>query len=165
MDPKTENRLRMLIGKEDPLKRNGKALLEEHLTVLARYSSLDVRYAKLTNDLSAAIEAEDTDEIEKIKASMALIKEELDRLSKREKSLTDEVEMINAARKDDLEGKSAAWKTAGAWFIGTTTLVLRGLGLLASHRAFENGDLVDKQTRSLAERLSGLLNFFNFVKS
>ena len=164
-NPKTENKIAKLTRKEkNALASLGENLVNEHKSVAERYKMMDHTYSSLANDLISALNKHDSKEVEDVKAKMLVVKDELDRLSKREKSLSEEIESINKAIKNDFDAKAGMWSTLGAWIIGGGTLILSGFGLVKSHKAFENGDMVDKGTRSLAEKMNALFSFFNFKR-
>ena len=79
--------------------------------------------------------------------------------------LAEEIELVSKASKNDFDGKSGAWTTVGAWVIGLSTTALSAVGLYKSHKAFNEGSMVDKGTKSLAERLNGLFSFTGFFKN
>lgn len=166
MDPKTEKKelqkLRKM--KKSELKDLQLNLADELSFVRKKYKTTEASKNGLEKSLFDAIDAKDSVTTEIIKSKMSVLKDELERLSKREKSLTEELELASKAAKNDFDGKSGAWMTAGAWLIGITTTVLSGWGLRQSHKAFNDGTMVDKSTRGLAERLSGMLSFMNFKK-
>lgn len=170
------NKIKILTRKEkDALRQMGETLLKEHDSILKRYKKLETAYTSLATDLVNAYDTEVNDgddiaekaknrRIDTIKAKMAVVKDELERLSKRENSISEEVASINKAIKDDFDAKTGAWTTVGAWLIGGASVVLSGWGLAKSHKAFEDGTMVDKPTRGLAERINALFNFFNFKR-
>jgi len=166
MDSKTEKK--MLKGmkkmKKKELKELCQNLAAEQATVRKKYKIVESQKNQLEKALFAAIDAKDTETAEIIRSKMGVLKDDLERLAKREKTLAEECELASKVTKNDYDGKSSAWTTVGAWLIGGATVALSGWGLFKSHKSFENGEMVDKATRGLAERMSGLFNFMNFRK-
>jgi len=167
MDPKTEKKMvkEMKKMKKKELKELCQNLAAEHSAVREKYKLVEANKNRLEKALFAAIDAKDQETAEIIRSKMGVLKDDLERLAKREKALAEECELGSRVSKNDYEGKSSAWTTVGAWIIGGATVALSGWGLFKSHKAFETGEMVDKGTRGLAERMSGLFNFMNFRKN
>ena len=154
--------------KKRKLKDLEKTLIVERESVVEERNAADASYKTLVRKLVSLTDAKDedkTEDIEKVKSTMAILEKELSRLEKREKALTEELELVSRAFKNDYDGKSGAWTTVGAWIIGAATTGLSAWGLAKSHKAFNDGTMVDKTTRGLAERLSGLFSFMSFRKN
>ena len=166
MDPKVEKKKlkEMKKMKKRDLKEMAANLAVEHKTVCEKYKTVEESRNTLEKGLFAAIDAHDNTSAEVIKSKMTHLKDELERLAKRQKELAEELELVRRAEKNDFEGKSSAWTTVGAWVVGLGTMALSGVGLYKSHKAFNDGTMVDKGTKSLAERLSGLFSFMQFRK-
>ena len=166
MDSKTEKKMeaKMKTMKKKELKELCQNLAMEQAVVREKYKAVETNKNQLEKALFAAIDAKDTSSAELINSKMSILKDELERLAKREKTLAEECELASKVIKNDYDGKSSAWMTVGAWIIGAATVGLSGWGLVKSHKSFEKGEMVDKATRGLAERMSGLFNFMNFRK-
>lgn len=166
MDPKLEKKKVKELKKmsKKTLKQRSQDLMTEHEDVLNRQKKVQASYNGLTDSLVKAIDAKDEGTINLIKSKMAVIEKGLDRLEKREKMLAEEIELVSKAYKNDFDGKSSAWTTAGAWIVGLMTTGLSAWGLVKSHKSFEDGSMVDKGTKGIAERLNGLFSFMNFRK-
>lgn len=166
MDPKEEKRLikELKNMKKKELREMAMNLADEHENCVKKYKTVEGAKEALETALFNAIDAKDNSTTEIIKSKMTVLKDELDRLSKREKALTEELELVRRAEKNDYDGKSAKWTTIGAWLIGISTTALSAWGITKSHKAFNDGSMVDKTTKGLAERLSGFLSFMNFKK-
>lgn len=166
MDPKVEKkRLKELKKmKKKDLKEMQENLAAEHKTVCEKYKTVEMSRNALETALFTAIDAHDNTSVEVIKSKMSHLKDELERLAKRQKELAEELELASRAGKNDFDGKSGAWTTVGAWICGLGTMGLSAWGLHKSHQAFNDGAMIDKGTKGLAERLSGLFSFMQFRK-
>lgn len=166
MDPKTEKKRMKELKKmsKKTLKQTGQNLMAEHEEVLKRYKDVAKAYNAMTATLLTAIDADDSTTTELARSKVGVLKDELDRLMKREKTLAEEIELVSKSLKNDFDGKSGVWTTVGAWVIGAATTGLSAWGLIKSHKAFEDGSMVDKGTKGLAEKLNGLFNFSGFFK-
>lgn len=133
-------------------------------TVTMKINKMEGAQGGLVKSLNAAIDAEDSKTEAVCRSKMAVLEKELERLVKRQKAITEEYELIRRAEKNNFDGKAGAWKTVGAFLIGIGTTAISGWGISKSHKAFEDGSMVDKATKSLAEKASGLMNFFSFLK-
>ena len=166
MDPKLEKKKMKEIKKMNnrKLKQRSQDLMAEHEDILERYNGVQKAYNGLVASLIKATDAKDESTTELVKSKMSILEKELDRLSKREKTLAEEIDLIEKAQKNNFDGRSGAWMTAGAWIVGMMTTGLSAWGLVKSHKSFEDGSMVDKGTRGIAERLNGLFSFMNFRK-
>ena len=166
MDSKTKNKIEkdMKKMKKRELKELCQNLAADLASTREQYKIVESNKRQLEKSLFTAIDAKDSTTAEIIRSKMGLLNDELERLAKREKALAEECELGSRVAKNDYEGKSSAWTTVGAWVIGGATVFLSGWGLVKSHKTFETGAMVDKGTRGLAERMSGLFNFMNFRK-
>lgn len=133
-------------------------------TVTMKINKMESAQSGLVKSLNAAIDAEDSKTEEVCRSKMAVLEKELERLVKRQKAITEEYELIRRAEKNNFDGKTGVWKTVGAFLIGVGTTAISGWGVVKSHQAFNDGSMVDKATKSLAERASGLLNYFSFLR-
>ncbi len=133
-------------------------------TVTMKINQMESAQSGLMKSLNAAIDAEDSKSEEVCRSKMQVLEKELERLVKRQKAITEEYELIRRAEKNNFDGKTGVWKTVGAFLIGVGTTAISGWGVMKSHQAFNDGSLVDKATKSLAERASGLMNYFNFLR-
>ena len=167
MNSKTEKKKLKELRKENKktLKQRSQDLMAEHEQTVVAYKTIDTAHRQLTASLIDAINADDKATIELLTSKIGVLDKELDRLSKRDKTLTEEIELISRASKNDFEGQSSKWTTVGAWVIGSATTALSAIGLWKSHKAFNEGSLVDKGTKSLAERLNGLFSFTGFFRN
>ena len=133
-------------------------------TVTMKINKMESAQSGLIKSLNAAIDAEDEKTEEVCRSKMTVLEKELERLVKRQKAITEEYELIRRAEKNNFDGKTGVWKTVGAFLIGVGTTAISGWGVVKSHQAFNDGSMVDKATKSLAERASGLMNFFSFLR-
>lgn len=133
-------------------------------TVTMKINKMESAQSGLVKSLNAAIDAEDSKTEEVCRSKMSVLEKELERLVKRQKAITEEYELIRRAEKNNFDGKTGVWKTVGAFLIGVGTTAISGWGVVKSHQAFNDGSMVDKATKSLAERASGLLNYFSFLR-
>ena len=133
-------------------------------TVTMKINQMESAQSGLMKSLNAAIDAEDSKSEEVCRSKMQVLEKELERLVKRQKAITEEYELIRRAEKNNFDGKTGVWKTVGAFLIGVGTTAISGWGVMKSHQAFNDGSLVDKATKSLAERASGLMNYFSFLR-
>lgn len=166
MDKKTEQKkLKELkkMKKKDRKEMEQNLAFEQKLTI-ERYKVVEANKKALDTALYAAIDAKDQITAEQIKSKITHEVEELERLAKRQKELAEEIELASRAEKNKFDGHSSAWTTVGAWVCGLGTMALSGFGLYKSHQAFDKGAMVDKGTKGLAERLSGLFSFMQFRK-
>lgn len=166
MDPKTEKKMMnaMKKMKKKELREMCQNLAAEHTAIREKYKLVEESKNRLEESLFAAIDAKDVETAEIIRSKMSILKDDLERLVKREKTLAEECELVSRVTKNNFDGKSSAWITAGAWLIGSATVFLSGWGLVKSHKSFETGEMVDKGTRGLAERMNALINFMSFRK-
>lgn len=166
MDSRTEKQKMKEIQKmnKKTLKQRCQDLMIEHEAELENYRQVQEAYNGLVKSYVKAIQAEDEATAAVVKSKMDVLEKELERLSKREKTLAEEIDLIERAQKNNFDGKSGAWMTAGAWIVGIMTTGLSAWGLVKSHKSFEDGSMVDKGTRGIAERLNGLFSFMNFRK-
>lgn len=139
-------------------------LAVEYETVTMKISKMEAAQSGLVKSLHAAIDAEDSKTEEVCRSKMTVLEKELERLVKRQKAITEEYELIRRAEKNNFDGKTGVWKTVGAFLIGVGTTAISGWGIAKSHQAFTDGSMVDKATKSLAERAQGLMNFFSFLR-
>ena len=139
-------------------------LAVEYESVTLKINEMEANKTQLLSSWTAAIDAEDSKTAEVCQSKMTALDKELDRLVKRQKALTEEYELIRRAEKNNFDGKTGVWKTVGAFLIGAGTTAISGWGMFKSHQAFNDGSMVDKATKSLAERASGLMNFFSFLR-
>ena len=133
-------------------------------TVTMKIDKMESAQSGLVKSLNAAIDAEDSKTEEVCRSKMQVLEKELERLVKRQKAITEEYELIRRAEKNNFDGKTGVWKTVGAFLIGVGTTAISGWGVMKSHQAFNDGSMVDKTTKSLAERASGLMNYFSFLR-
>ena len=133
-------------------------------TVTMKIDKMESAQSGLVKSLNAAIDAEDSKTEEVCRSKMQVLEKELERLVKRQKAITEEYELIRRAEKNNFDGKTGVWKTVGAFLIGVGTTAISGWGVMKSHQAFNDGSMVDKATKSLAERASGLMNYFSFLR-
>ena len=166
MDPKLEKKKLKELKKmkKKDLKEMTQNLAAEHKAVAEKYRAIEQNKNTLDACLYSAIDAKDQITAELIKTKISHVKEELDRLAKRQKELAEELELSSRAAKNNFDGKSSAWTTVGAWVCGLGTMALSGFGLYKSHKAFSDGTMVDKGTKGLSEKLSGLFSFMQFRK-
>ena len=151
------------------MKRKKLAELCENLAVeydgiTRKISVMEEAQSGLIKSRNAAIDADDSKTVEICKSKMDVLEKELERLVKRQKAIAEEYELIRRAEKNNFDGKTGVWKTVGAFLIGVGTTVISGWGVVKSHQAFNDGSMVDKATKSLAERASGLMSFFSFLR-
>jgi len=139
-------------------------LAVEYETVTMRINEMEANKTGLLRSWTKAIDAEDSKTAELCQSKMTGLDKELERLVKRQKALAEEYELIRRAEKNNFDGKTGVWKTVGAFLIGVGTTAISGWGVVKSHQAFNDGSMVDKATKSLAERASGLMNFFSFLR-
>lgn len=139
-------------------------LAVEYETVTMKINEMEANKTRLMKAWTASLDAEDNKTAEVCQSKMTALDKELDRLVKRQKALTEEYELIRRAEKNNFDGKTGVWKTVGAFLIGAGTTAISGWGMFKSHQAFNDGSMVDKATKSLAERASGLMNFFSFLR-
>lgn len=166
MDKKTEQKKLKELKKmkKRDLKEMCQNLASEHRLACENYRTIKESRDSLEATMFSAMDARDEVATELIKSKMIHLKEELEILAKRQKELAEELELASRAAKNDKDGKSSAWTTVGAWVCGLGTMALSGFGLYKSHQAFDKGTMVDKGTKSMAERLSGLFSFIQFRK-
>lgn len=165
MDSKIEKKgIKERKMKRKDLKEMCQNLASEHKSESEKYKTMEWIKNTLDTQYHIAVDANDQAKAELIKLKIAHVMGELERLAKRQKELTEELELTSRAWKNDFDGKSSAWTTIGAWICGLGTMALSGFGLYKSHQAFDKGSMVDKGTKSLAERLSGLFSFMQFKK-
>lgn len=164
MDPKTKKKMQKEMQKmrKKDLKEKCEVLAEKHSAVQKRIEVIEKAKSNLETDLFTAIDAKDGTTTEIIKSKMAYYKEELERLTKREKTLAEECELFSKGYEERYNGESSMWGTVGAWIVGLGTAVLSGYGIFKSHKAFDDGTLVDKGTKSLAEKMSGIREYLMF---
>lgn len=139
-------------------------LAVEYETVTKNIDAMEIAQSGLVKARNAAIDADDNKTVEICKSKMEVLEKELERLVKRQKAIAEEYELIRRAEKNNFDGKTGVWKTVGAFLIGVGTTAISGWGVVKSHQAFNDGSMVDKATKSLAERASGLMNFFSFLR-
>lgn len=139
-------------------------LAVEYESVTLKINEMEAAKTRLEKSWNSAIDAEDDKTAEICQSKMTMLDKELERLVKRQKTLAEEYELIRRAEKNNFDGKTGVWKTVGAFLIGVGTTAISGWGVVKSHQAFNDGSMVDKATKSLAERASGLMNFFSFLR-
>lgn len=139
-------------------------LAVEYDDITRKISVMEEAQSGLIKSRNAAIDADDSKTVEICKSKMDVLEKELERLVKRQKAIAEEYELIRRAEKNNFDGKTGVWKTVGAFLIGVGTTAISGWGVVKSHQAFNDGSMVDKATKSLAERASGLMNFFSFLR-
>ncbi len=139
-------------------------LAVEYESVTMKIGEMEAAKGRLQTSWSKAIDAEDSKTAEVCQSKINMLDKELDCLVKRQKTLAEEYELIRRAEKNNFDGKTGVWKTVGAFLIGVGTTAISGWGIAKSHQAFNDGSMVDKATKSLAERASGLMNFFSFLR-
>lgn len=166
MDKKTEQKKLKELKK---MKKKDRKEMEynisfEHKLVVDRYKAVKANKEALDKQLYAAIDAKDQTTAEIIKSKISHEIDELKILASRQKELADELELVSRADKNKFDGKTSAWNTVGAWVCGLGTMALSGFGLYKSHQAFDKGAMIDKGTKSIAERLSGMFSFMQFRK-
>lgn len=147
------------------LRIKGQDLIDQHDLVSSRLKELQRYHASLTKSLVSAYEADDEEKtsVPLIKSQLEAVERELETFAKREKALTEEIELVSRALKNDFEGGSARWSVIGSWVAALGGLGLSGYGMWKSHKTFEDGTMVDKTTKSAAERLKD--SVFNMFKS
>jgi len=166
MDPKTQEQMlkEMKKMKKKQLKELQLDLADEQMAVQRKYKEVEASRDKLEKELFDAIDAKDSAKMDDVKAKLSILKDNLERLAKREKALSEELELASKVKKNGFDGESGIWMTVGAWVMGAATTGLSAWGLVKSHKSFEDGTLIDKSTKGLAERLSGLFSFMSFRK-
>lgn len=120
--------------------------------------------ADLIMSLDSAAKSEDSSSATIIEGRLKVSERHLDYLTKRERALTEEIELIGKALKSEDDVSNNKLLTVGSWLAAGSGLVLSGLGLYASHKSFNDGSMVDKGTKSLAEKISPASLFKLFQK-
>ena len=164
MDPKTKKKMEKEMKKmrKKDLREKCEVLAEQHSTVQRRIAAIEKAKSNMETDLFKAIDANDNSTIEIIKSKMTYYKEELDRLTKREKTLAEETELFSKGYEERYSGDSSMWGTVGAWIVGLGSAVISGYGIVKSHKSFNDGSMVDKGTKNIAEKISGIREYLMF---
>ena len=110
--------------------------------------------ADLTLNLDSAMRSKDESTTTIIEGRLKVSERHLDYLTGREKAITEEVDVIKKILKGEDDVALNKLATLGAWFAAGSGLVLSGFGMWKSHKAFNDGSMVDKNTKSLAEKIN-----------
>ena len=162
MERKRMKELQKMSKKE--LIRKRKDFVDQQDELNDRLKVVQDQHDQLVMSLVTAIKGKDQTNAGLIKSQIEVMDKELEYMNKREKALTEEIELISRAIKNDDEGMSSRWSMVGSWVIGGLGLGLTGWGLYKSHKTFEDGSMVDKGTKSLAEKINPFELFKRFGK-
>lgn len=165
MDKKTEakklkeNRKlkkRAVLERQEYFLDHQKAVTLEVIAVQTKLQNLERAYeiALVANDKDY-----DGPSLAVIKEQMDYFQSKFDSLGKREKMLTEEIELLDRAMKSKSDSKTSKWIALGSIAAVLSSLGLSGFGLVKSYKAFDDGILVDKGTRSLAEKIDPIRIF------
>lgn len=139
-------------------------LIEQQNQVKKNREDLEPKRDLIRKKLDEAIENHEEKEETVLRKRFELYNDELKKLNERDKLLDEQIELISRALKNTAEGSFSKWNVIGSWFIGLTGLGLSGWGIWKSHRVFETGDMVDKSTKSLAEKINPFALYKLFAK-
>lgn len=164
MDAKMEKKRMKELKKMNKaaLERRRQEFIDDQKDVLRSIRLEESNHATLILNLDTATQAKDASTTTVIESRLRVSERHLEYLNKRERALTEEIELISKAMKSDTEGMSAKWGMVGSWVIGGLGLGLSGWGLYKSHKSFNDGSMVDKGTKSLAEKINPLNLFKMF---
>lgn len=169
MDKKTEARKlkeNRKLKKRAVLERQ-EYFLDEQLKVTLEANEVQTKLHSLEKAYEIALSAGKDYEgpsLVVIKEQMTYFRSKLEDLSKREKMLTEEIELLDRAMKSKSDSTSGKWMAFGSIAAVLSSLGLSGFGLVKSYKAFDDGQLVDKGTRSLAEKIDPLRIFGSLFK-
>lgn len=167
MDNRTEKkRLKELKKmKKRALITRREEFLDQQKTVSIELEETQQNYNALNRSLISVLESENKDKAEVaevLQHQIEVAEKKLKNLNEREKLLTEEIELMSRALKNDADAKAGKGMLVGSLIMGTVSAGLSGWGLWKSHTSFEDGSMVDKATKSTAERINPFDSFKKF---
>ena len=146
------------------LEKRRQEFIDDQRDVLRAIRLEQQNHSDLIMNLDSATKSKDASTATVIEGRLKVSERHLEYLTKRERALTEEIELIGKALKAEDDSSANKWMTIGSWVIGGAGLGLSGIGLYKSHKAFNDGSMVDKGTKSMAEKINPLNLFKAFGK-
>lgn len=156
MDKKQEKKLMKELRKMNKLalEKRRQEFLDDLKDVQRSIRLEQQNRADLSLNLDSATKSKDSSTAMIIDGRLKVSERHLDYLTKREMALTEEIEVIGKALRSEDDVSANKKMNIASCIVGGAGLGLSGLGLYMSHKGFNDGSMIDKGTKSLAEKIN-----------